>query len=291
MHGLNINYKDDEMEKALIMNIQKFSLHDGGGIRTLIFLKGCALHCPWCANPESQNHEIEVMRKPSLCIQCSAPSCKACTQSPEDCPTGAMCEIGEWMDADQVVEIAKKDAIFYDASGGGVTFSGGEPMEWSGFIKEAVARLKEEGLHVAVETCGAGPLESYRDLANEVDLWLFDLKIADNERSKMILGTSFDALFERMMVLKRAGARVIVRIPLVPTYTATEKNLVALAGLIQEAGIGEVHLLPFHQYGEGKYEALNRKYEFSGMDAMKDEEAEEYAEYFRSRGIRVQNGG
>ncbi|BES64075.1 glycyl-radical enzyme activating protein [Gottschalkiaceae bacterium SANA] len=291
MHGLNINYKDDEMEKALIMNVQKFSLHDGGGIRTLIFLKGCALHCPWCANPESQNREIEVMRKPSLCIQCSAPSCKACTQAPEHCPTGAMCEIGEWMDVDQLVEIAKKDAIFYDATGGGVTFSGGEPMEWAAFLKESIPKLKEEGLHVAVETCGAGPLEAYQVLAQQVDLWLFDLKMADNELSKKILGASFDALFERMTVLKEAGARVIVRIPLIPKYTSTEKNLMTLAKRVQEAGIGEVHLLPFHQYGEGKYQALNRTYEFAGMAPMKDEEAEECAEYFRSRGIRVQIGG
>lgn len=279
------------MKKALVMNTQKFSLHDGGGIRTLIFLKGCALHCPWCANPESQSREIEVMRKPSLCIRCSAPSCQACSQTPSFCPTGAMAEIGEWMTVDKVVEIAKKDAVFYDATGGGVTFSGGEPMEWADFLEEAVPRLKEEGIHVAIETCGAGPLEGYRKLAGMVDLWLFDLKIADDEISQSVLGSTFTALYERLKVLRENHARVIARIPLVQGYTATEANLTLLADRMQDMQIGEVHLLPFHQYGEGKYQALNRAYEFAGLPAMEDQEAETFAAVFRQRGFRVQIGG
>jgi len=279
------------MKKALVMNTQKFSLHDGGGIRTLIFLKGCALHCSWCANPESQYREVEVMRKPSLCIRCSAPTCQTCTQTPSFCPTGAMAEIGEWMTVDKVVEIAKKDAVFYDAAGGGVSFSGGEPMEWADFLEEAVPRLKEEGIHVAIETCGAGPLEGYRKLAGMVDLWLFDLKIADDEISQSVLGSSFAVLYERLKVLRENHARVIARIPLVPGYTATEANLTLLADRMQDMQIGEVHLLPFHQYGEGKYGALNRTYEFAGFPAMDDKEAETFAAVFRQRGFRVQIGG
>lgn len=279
------------MKKALVMNTQKFSLHDGGGIRTLIFLKGCALHCPWCANPESQSREIEVMRKPNLCIQCSASSCQACTQLPSFCPTGAMAEIGEWMTVDKVVEIARKDAIFYDATGGGVTFSGGEPMEWADFLEEAVPRLKDEGIHVAVETCGAGPVNGYEKLAQLVDLWLFDLKIADDETSQSTLGVSFSDLFERLKVLRENHARVIARIPLVAGYTATESNISMLADRLEEMQIHEVHLLPFHQYGEGKYEALNRDYEFTGLPAMKDEEAESLAATLKERGFRVQIGG
>lgn len=279
------------MKKALVMNTQKFSLHDGGGIRTLIFLKGCALHCPWCANPESQSREVEVMRKSNLCMQCSASSCQACTQTPEFCPTGAMAAIGEWMTVDKLVEIAKRDAVFYDATGGGVTFSGGEPMEWAEFLMEAIPRLKEEGIHVAIETCGAGPLEGYRKLAGLVDLWLFDLKLADEEVSQTVLGASFTALLERLQVLRENQARVIARIPLVPGYTATESNLSMLADRIQEMQIHEVHLLPFHQYGEGKYESLNRPYELAGLPAMKEEEAESFAALFRERGFRVQIGG
>jgi pyruvate formate lyase activating enzyme len=279
------------MEKAIVMNTQKFSLHDGDGIRTLIFLKGCALHCPWCANPESQNREIEVMRKPNLCIKCSAESCQACTQTPVFCPTGAMAEIGEWMDVDQVVSIARRDSIFYDATGGGVTFSGGEPMEWSAFLKEIVPKLKEEGLHVAVETCGAGPMEGYRALANRVDLWLFDLKIADERESKSMIGASFETLFSRLRLLRECQAKVVVRIPLIPGFTAKEANLIRIADCVRALQIEDIHLLPFHQYGEGKYQSLGREYALEGASPMTEEEAERFKSIFEERGFRVQIGG
>lgn len=279
------------MEKAIVMNTQKFSLHDGGGIRTLFFLKGCGLHCPWCANPESQKREIEVMRKPSLCIQCSAASCQACVQVPSFCPTGAMAEIGEWMDVDQVVSIARRDAIFYDATSGGVTFSGGEPMEWAAFLKEAIPELKTEGIHVAVETCGAGPLEAYQALAQEVNLWLFDLKMADNQQAKRVLGASFEALFSRLALLRKAKAKVVVRIPLIPGYTATKANLTQIADRVRSLQIEEIHLLPFHQYGEGKYQALGREYALEGVNPMTVEEAESFRSIFEERGFRVQIGG
>ncbi len=279
------------MEKAIVMNTQKFSLHDGGGIRTLIFLKGCALHCPWCANPESQKREIEVMRKQSLCIQCSAPSCQACNQSSAFCPTGAMAEIGEWMDVDQVVRIATKDAIFYEATSGGVTFSGGEPMEWAAFLREAIPKLKAEGIHVAVETCGAGPLEAYEALEQEVDLWLFDLKIADDQEAQRVLGASFEALFSRLVLLREAQAKVVVRIPLIPGYTATKANLIQIADRVRSLHIEEIHLLPFHQYGEGKYQALGREYALEGVNPMGKEEVESFRGIFEERGFRVQIGG
>lgn len=279
------------MEKAIVMNTQKFSLHDGGGIRTLIFLKGCALHCPWCANPESQKREIEVMRKPNLCIQCSAANCQACTQIPDDCPTGAMAEIGEWMDADQVVSLARRDTIFYDATGGGVTFSGGEPMEWAAFLKEAIPKLKAEGIHVAVETCGAGPVEAYQALAQEVDLWLFDLKMADDQEAQRVLGASFETLFSRLALLREAQAKVVVRIPLIPGFTATKANLIQIADRVRTLQIEEIHLLPFHQYGEGKYQALGREYALEGVSPMEKEEAESFRLIFEERGFRVQIGG
>jgi pyruvate formate lyase activating enzyme len=164
-------------------------------------------------------------------------------------------------------------------------------MEQAEFLKEILPKLKREGIHTAIETCGAGPAAAYEALAKQADLWLFDLKIADNARSKQALGASADALYERMRILRRAGARVIARIPLVPGYTATKENLTALAERIKEAGIEEVHLLPFHQYGEGKYQALNRPYAFAGMAAMDEKEAEQYTPFFTDLGLRVQIGG
>jgi len=268
------------MIRGLVGHIGRHALHDGPGIRSVVFLKGCPLRCPWCHNPELLAPRPEVVFRAHLCIGCgecvpTCPTsavdpdlpgrvvrarCDGCGRCAETCPAGALELSGRWMTAEALVEEVIRDRVFYEVSGGGVTFSGGEPTAQLEFLGAAVARLKEEGVHVALETNGVFPWNTFaQEVLDRVDLFLFDLKLADPEEHRRWTGVGNAVVFYNLtrLVALRAGD-LVVRVPLVPRFTAREENLIALAGRMREAGVRRCSLLPYHPFGCSKAETIGK---------------------------------
>lgn len=281
------------MEKGIIFNIQRYSLHDGGGIRTVVFFKGCPLRCPWCSNPESQSFATEIMRKKSLCTKCSSNSVYACRINVDDCPTGALEAVGKEYTVEEVIEEVKKDIVFYETTGGGVTLSGGEPLSQGVFIVELLKELKKLGINTAIETTGVGSFDIINEVADNVDTFLWDFKLMDKNKSTEIVHGDVELIksnFEKL-IKKCAPAKVIPRLPLIPVYTSDMSNIKEIINFISPFGIKEVHLLPFHQYGSSKYKALGRNYKLKDAKLLTKDEIEAVQNYIQSRGITAVVGG
>lgn len=279
------------MNKALVFNIQRYSIHDGEGIRTIIFFKGCPLRCPWCSNPESQSTHKEMMRKESLCIKCSSDSVFTCNQSPEFCPTNALEWVGKEMTVDELVEEVKKDLVFYNSSGGGVTLSGGEILAQGEFALALLKRLKSLGIHTAIETTGHGSWELLSAMSDYLDEILFDFKIMDNEKFKVIIKGNGQLIKDNFRKLVKKGAVVIPRIPLIPTFTMDRANINNIILFLEENHIKKVHLLPFHQYGSSKYKSIGKEYTLHDLKTSTSEEIDKIKEIFVSKGFDVIIGG
>ena len=279
------------MEKALIFNIQRYNLHDGGGIRTVIFFKGCPLTCPWCSNPESQDFKPQIMRKQSLCIKCSSSSCFECKMKPEDCPTGALEPVGKEYTVNEVVEEVKKDIIFYETTAGGVTLSGGEPLSQGVFALALLKNLKKLGINTAIETTGIGDTKILLQMVKYLDTVLWDFKIMDNEKAKSIVNQDMQLMKKNFELVVKSGARVIPRLPLILEYTADKDNIQEIINFILPFGIKEVHILPFHQYGSSKYKALSKEYKLLDLRTLSDEEILEIKDFIENQSIKVVVGG
>jgi len=271
---------------GLIFNIQRYSIHDGGGIRTLIFFKGCPLYCPWCCNPESQSFEKEFIKLASQCIHCGT-----CASNPLDCPTGALVEQGRYMTVEEVMNEVLKDEIFYHTSQGGVTLSGGEVLAQGEFAKELLKRLKDLGIHTAIETSGAGDWETLAGIAEYSDLILYDLKIMNRKVSHEVIGIDSSITKEHFTKLISRGIHVIPRVPLIPGYTMGEENIDAIIEFVKQNSVQEIHLLPFHQYGSSKYESLGRTYTLIDMKTPTDAEIAAIEKKMVKAGLKVVIGG
>lgn len=265
------------METLNVFNIQRYSLHDGEGIRTLIFLKGCPLRCPWCANPESQRVENEIMYDAKACIGCQrcrevcpanyetfagriCPDCEKCV---EECYTGALQKVSKVYAIDELVWHAQQDWEFYWQSGGGVTLSGGEPFYQGETVLRLIEELKNRGLHVNAETCGYVDYDLLRQGAEMLDQILYDVKCVDEEKHKQVIGVSNEKILENLRRLP-CPEKVIIRVPLIEGFNAQEEEIRAIGELAKERRIRQVHLLPYHRLGEHKYAKLNRPYRFKG---------------------------
>jgi pyruvate formate lyase activating enzyme len=312
------------METAVYTNIQRYSLHDGPGLRTILFLKGCPLSCRWCSNPETQRKEPELMYSPAQCIACGScveaceygafsrmgagainldrEKCVNCGTCAEACPTGAASMAGEEITVREAAEKLEADAVFFRRSGGGVTISGGEPSVYPTFVNELILELKKRGIHTAVETCGYAPWETLWKTVENADLVLYDLKLADPGRHKAAVGTDNTVIFEnaKMMVERK---KVIFRIPVIPGYTADGENLTKLAEFVYFLGAGgaggngsggaegpgilEVHLLPYHSFGSSKYRGIGKNYELDSLQPPTDEEMDVYRKIFVDRNVEA----
>lgn len=272
--------------KGLIFNIQRYSLHDGGGIRTIVFFKGCPLRCPWCCNPESMSPKIQKVRIESKCIHC-----KHCSFDVDECPSGAINEFGKYMTVDEVIKEVMKDSIFYHTSKGGVTLSGGEVLSQAKFAKELLREFKNIGIHTAIETSGQGKTEALIGLANYLDLILFDLKIMDEYKAKQILRADIKLIKNNLRTLVKMGKKVIPRVPLIPGYTLTDKNIEQIIEFVKELNLGEIHILPFHHYGSNKYEYLNKEYKLENIPVPSDELIEKVKNRMEKEGLKVSIGG
>lgn len=273
-------------DKARIFNIQRYSLNDGQGIRTVVFFKGCPHRCPWCANPESLSPKIETVRRESKCLRCVR-----CRQDADECPSGAWEHIGRDVTMAQLERDVLKDEIFFRASGGGVTLSGGEVLMQAEFATRFLQRLRQLGIRTAIETAGDAAFSRLLPLAQACDEVLFDLKIMDAERAREVLNINQPRVLDNFERLLKEGIRVTPRLPLIPGFTLTDENVAQILAFLAPLPVAEVHLLPFHQYGEPKYHQLDKVWQMAGIPAPTEQEIAPLREKVERAGYRVVIGG
>ena len=273
-------------DTARIFNIQRYSLNDGQGIRTVVFFKGCPHTCPWCANPESMSPKIETVRRESKCLHCAT-----CLQDAEECPSGAWENIGRDVTFENLEREVLKDEVFFRASGGGVTLSGGEVLMQAEFATRFLQRLKQWGIRTAIETAGDTAPRRLLPLARACDEVLFDLKIMDCAQARQVLGMNQPRVLENFRLLVAEGIKVIPRLPLIPGYTLSTENVAQILAFLAPLPVEEVHLLPFHQYGEPKYSLLEREWAMAGIKAPEPEEIAPIQAMVEQAGYRVVMGG
>ena len=299
---------------GIVFDIKKFSIHDGPGIRTTVFLKGCPLACWWCHNPESQSIGVEVMLQERRCIRCG--TCVG------ECPNGAIVEtdagvqtdlavclrwgdaseaacqaearqlVGREMSVREVLAEVRQDTSFYDQSGGGVTFSGGEPLFQRRFLTALLKSCQDEELHTILDTCGYASWEVVDAVRIYVDTFLYDLKLIDDEQHRRYTGVSNQLILSNLKALVMHDQHVIVRIPLIPGITDTEYNLRAIAEYLAALPkIVEVNLLPYHDSARGKYDRLGQLYKLPEPSVTISGSHAEALDIFSSCNLPVSVGG
>ena len=291
-----------------VFDIQRYSINDGPGIRTTVFLKGCPLGCLWCDNPESQDKMPELLYLPSLCINCQrcvavCPNgattvgtngliqidrslCQVCGKCVEVCSTGARVIVGELMTVEEVFQVVSKDTLFYRNSGGGVTAGGGEPMHQPEFLKALLTRCQEAGLHTALDTCGLVEWKTLEEVLEHVDLVLFDLKHMDSEVHRNLTGVGNEIILENLERTTKHKL-VVVRIPLIPGYTDSKTNIEASGQFLSRIGASRVDVVPYHQLGVGKYTRLGKQYTLSDVETISDERTEICMRILERYGLQV----
>jgi pyruvate formate lyase activating enzyme len=296
-------------QRAVITNIQGFSIHDGPGIRTVVFFKGCPLSCRWCANPECLSGEPQIGFIGTLCANCGAcfdictngairkgegvhridySQCAACGDCLERCVYGALVRYGESRTVAEVWDIVRRDKMFYDSSGGGVTVSGGEPLLRARFVRELFERCRGERIDTCVETCGYVPREALLEVLPVTDHFLFDLKHMDSDTHSRYTGRPNGVIMENAALLHERGVDTVFRQPLVPGINDSADNIEATAAFLRGLGKGgaRLELMPYHRMGRGKYAALDMKYPMNGTDAAGEEMVESVKRAYLDRGIR-----
>ena len=276
--------------RGLIFNIQKFSIQDGPGIRTTLFMKGCPLNCPWCSNPEGISSEPEIMVGERKCISCKrcAEACKAgaisfdndirtidwklctnCLECGKVCPSHAIQVMGEYKTVDEAFKIAAQDRDFYDTSGGGVTMSGGEPLlQWE-FVRDFFKKCKDAGFHTALDTTACCPWENMEQVLKYTDLILFDIKHMDPEKHEEKTGVSNELILENLNKASNATTtKIWLRIPLIPGFNDSESNMQKTAELASSTKAEKISLLPYHEWGKHKYSGLGKLYRHDGSDGL-----------------------
>ena len=302
--------------RGLIFDIRSYAIHDGPGVRTSVLFKGCPLSCVWCCNPESQAACPELAWISERCLGCdlclsACPKkalktdpdggkvpvqalCTHCGACAERCPGEALSLIGRWRTAQEVLEEVMKDALCFEASGGGLTLSGGEPMAQAEFAAELLHRYKREerGLHTAMETCGVAEWVEFQRLADDVDLFLYDLKHMDPAEHLRLTGQSNQLILANAAALARMGSALVFRFPLVPGVNDSETNLIAMADFIRSLpGVNRIDILPYHRLGEPKYRRLDRTYALTGRPSPGAASVDRTKALLEQFGLDVRIGG
>lgn len=260
-------------QTAVILNIMRFAVHDGPGIRTAVFFKGCPLSCWWCHNPESQSFQPEILYSADRCRFCGscaavcphhtivpAADCTHCGACVDSCATEARALAGRSMTVGEILSEIERDTIFFDESGGGVTFTGGEPLAQPAALEALLHACRERRIHTAIETCGAAPRETLLRLCTLADLVLFDVKLTDNVRHREFTGAPNTNILENLAALTRSHRNVMVRMPVVPGVNDRAEDIHGLASLLARLQLQNVELMPYHRAGAEKYRRLGREY-------------------------------
>ncbi len=265
--------------KGIIFDIKKFAIHDGPGIRTTIFLKGCPLKCWWCHNPESQNSKAEYIHK-----------VKAKSEASDIKDKREL--VGREISSTDIIREVEKDRIFYEESGGGVTFSGGEPVMQFEFLSTLATKCKNLGIHTALDTSGYCSFKTLNWLGKVIDLFLFDLKFVDNEKHKKYTHVSNELILDNLIKLARLKHNINIRIPVIPDITDTDENITQICDFLTSLKvIKEVNLLPYMKMGEEKYRRLKRKYKLEKINIPTEERLHDIRDRVMEFGFKVNIGG
>ena len=295
---------------GIIFDIKRFAVHDGPGIRTTVFFKGCPLSCQWCHNPEGQGIAAEIIFWENRCIRCytcaqicpngaisysdgylftDREKCALCGDCSAVCPSSARVIIGRKVTMAEVMEEVEKDIIFYDESCGGVTFSGGEPLMQPDFLNSLLLYCKEKKIHTAVDTCGYAERDTLLKISKNVDLFLYDLKLMDNNRHKRFTGESNELILNNLKELALHHNQIIVRVPIIPDINDDDENIFKIGEfLVSLKAVMQIDLLPYNKLSIDKHNRLKRAYSLSKIQPPSAEGISEIKEKLTRFGLRVQ---
>ncbi|ABO51777.1 glycyl-radical enzyme activating protein family [Desulforamulus reducens MI-1] len=303
--------------KARIFNVQKYSIYDGPGVRTLIFFKGCPLRCKWCSNPEGLERKYQVMYKEDLCINCGncthvcpvqlhyfldeesprhkvnrSIDCVGCRKCETACPKQALSIVGSDKTISEVLEIIQQDVLFYHSSGGGVTLGGGEVTAQPEFATNLLTECKRMGIHTAIETSGYAKLDSLLMIAQFTDLFLYDIKHIDSDRHYELTGVRNERILDNLTELIRRGSNVKVRMPLIRGLNDGEDTIRRTLEFLQDFKYYKnflgIDLLPYHKLGINKYKQLDMKYAITEDLSFKEEELDKIEEFIKGYDLQVE---
>jgi len=314
LHFLRLNSSYNQIvTKGIVFDIMHFSTHDGPGIRTTVFLKGCPLRCEWCHNPESQSSEVELMLRPNLCIACEEciaacaagaisrvdgavvtdrEKCNLCGDCVAVCTAEGRAIVGREMTVAEVMAEINKDAIFYEESGGGVTFSGGEALMQPDFLVELLQACKQSGYHTTVDTCGFASWKVFDSILPYVDLFLYDVKSLDDDVHRRYTGASNQLILANLRRLAETGCALILRMPLIPGVNDSPEAIQAVGQFAASLpGLARLDVLPYHRAGVEKYVRLDKEYNLSELTPPSDAAVAGVVDVLKGYHLNIQVGG
>lgn len=300
----------DPKMAGVTFNILRYTVDDGPGLRSTVFLKGCPLACPWCANPESQHAYPEVSFRAAMCIGCgrcaaTCPEhaitlvegkaridrerCVRCMTCVDTCLNTAMVRMGDEKTVDEVWKVVRRDRDYYEESGGGITISGGEPLAQPDFVVELFQKFRDEGIHTCLDTTGFASEETLNKVLPLTDLVLFDLKHMDSSKHKEVVGVPTELIHENFKRIVDSGTPVVVRIPYIPGFNDDDENMKATAEFVkQHAPSAHVDILPYHEYGRNKYESIGIDYPMPDTQKATEEQLAHSKSFFTELGLDCQ---
>jgi len=304
---------EEALIKGSVFDIRRYSIHDGPGIRTTVFFKGCPLSCWWCHNPEGQARTTELFYRKNRCIRCGVcmetcpqgaisleggypvtdkRKCVICGSCVASCYADARETVGQEMEVDDVVAVIDRDVPFYEESAGGATFSGGEPLMQPEFLLGLLRACKEKGIHTAVDTCGLASWETFEDIRKYVDLFMYDLKLVDGEEHRKFTGVSNDLILSNLETLSLRGHKIVLRVPVIPGINDDDEAMREIGRLAASLPhLDAVCLLPYHRIGLDKYARLDRTYSLSETRPPSAEKMAEITDLLSRFGLCIRTGG
>lgn len=300
------------MSNTVVCEIERYATHDGPGIRTVVFLKGCPLKCLWCANPETQRKENELYYNTNKCIACKRcinscekaalqfedekvivdkNKCNSCGECVKACPMEALNLVGKNSTVDEVFNEVMKDTIFYQQSGGGITISGGEVLMHRDFAVKLLKMCKENYINTAIETSGFGDFNVLKEISVYCDLIMFDIKHTDGKVHKKLTEVDNAIILDNLKRLSEIHKNIIIRMPLITGFNESEENIINTVKIAKENNIKEIHLLPYHSLGKDKYKQLGRDYELSHLKEPEEEKVNSLKTIIEKDNIKCKIGG
>jgi len=306
------NIEADSQPKGLVLSVDRNVVEDGPGIRTTVFLKGCPLRCVWCHSPQSQSRERQLLFIENRCIGCGEcveicpkdaleisgtarrilwERCDDCGECTPVCPSMALEMAGEWMTVEQVMDVVRRDTVYYKNSGGGVTFSGGEALGQPEFLTACLESCKHEGIHTAVDTSGFAKWSVLEQILPHTDLFLYDLKHMDSRQHEQMTGVGNALILENLKRIDRSGTPIWIRVPLIPGHNDSIENLRQVAAFAKTLPhVEKISLLPYNVAAGAKYSFIGRTYKLEHLDGYTKQEKPDFVKLFSSVGIEVEIG-